>query len=246
VQRGIVGTAPPGNVVTDMNGTTYNVYSIFTGTNPGSWGIGLSALPAGSLTTTNRTVTPATGAYDQTQSFPAVAVDNTADNNVYVVWSDPTPSSWNIRFASSTDGGKTWSKSVTLGQGVYPWITVGAPGDVDVAWYSAAPSYSGDPNNAPRGTAWNVDFAQSLTGLASTPSFSAPVAATGTVKTGAICTHGTGCSADRELGDFMGIAHDASGNALITFVNAPNGSNGSSNGGSWVEFTKQTSGTGIG
>jgi hypothetical protein len=244
VQRGIVGVAAGGNIVTDMRGTTRNVYAIFTGAAPGMWGIGLSTLPAGALSTTNTTVVPATGAYDQTQAFPVVAVDDAADNNIYVVWTDPTPSSWNIRFASFN--GSSWSNPVTVGHGVYPWITAGAPGNVDIGWYSAAPSYTGDPNAAPPSTTWNVDFAQSLNALSSTPTFSAPVAATGAVKSGAICTHGLGCTADRELLDFMSITHDASGNALIAFTFAPNGSNGTSSGVGRIEFTKQTSGTGIG
>jgi hypothetical protein len=240
VQRGVVGTVPPGNLVTDMNGTTYNVYSTFTGTSPGQHGVGLSALPAGALTTTNSSVTPADGAYDTSQNFPVVAVDNAADHNVYVVWTDPTPTSWNIRFASSTDGGQTWSSAVTVGQGVYPWITADGPGKVDIAWYSAAPSYAGDPNTAPAGTQWNVAFAQSVNATASTATFSAPATAVTGIKSGAICTQGTNCSADRELGDFMSIAHDAAGNALIAFATVP--SSGHSN----VEFTKQTAGTGIG
>jgi hypothetical protein len=236
----VVGTVPPGNLVTGMNGTTYNVYSTFTGTGAGQHGVGISALAQGGLTTTNSAVTPADGAYDTSQNFPVAAVDNTNDNNVYVVWTDPTPSAWNIRYAASSDGGKTWSNPVTVGQGVYPWITAGAPGHVDVAWYSAAPSYTGDPNNAPAGTQWNVAFAQSLDATSSTATFSAPQTAATSIKTGAICTQGTGCSADRELGDFMSIAHDSAGNALIAFAAVP--SSGHSN----IEFTKQTAGTGIG
>jgi hypothetical protein len=238
-QRGFVGTVPPGNLATGANGTTYNVYATYTGTTPGLYGVGISALPAGALTTTNSSVTPADGSFDTTQNFPVVAVDNANDNNVYVVWTDPTPNSWNIRFADSTDGGKTWSPAVTVGQGLYPWITAGAPGKVDIAWYSAAPSYTGDPNKAPSGTNWQVDFAQNVNALASPGSFSAPEAATGTVKTGAVCTQGTNCNADRELGDFMSIAHDAAGNALIAFTTVPQ------SGTSDIEFTKQTSGTGI-
>ncbi|HUZ27785.1 MAG TPA: hypothetical protein VMU90_01000 [Solirubrobacteraceae bacterium] len=239
-QRGVVGTVPPGNLVTGMNGTTYNVYSTFTGTGPGQYGVGISALPPGGLTTTNSSVTPADGAYDTSQNFPVAAVDNTNDNNVYVVWTDPTPSAWNIRFASSTDGGKTWSSAVTVGQGVYPWITADAPGKVDIAWYSAGPSYTGDPNNAPAGTQWNVAFAQSLNATSSPATFTAPETAATNIKTGAICTQGTGCSANRELGDFMSIAHDSAGNALVAFAAMP--SSGHSN----IEFAKQTAGTGIG
>ena len=239
-QRGVVGTIPPGNLATDMNGTTYNVYSTVNSSSPGGHSVGISSLPAGGVTTTNGDVTAAEGSFDTSQSFPVVAVDNAADQNVYVVWSDPTPSSWNIRFASSTDGGKTWSSAVTVGQGLFPWVTADAPGKVDIGWYSAAPTYGGDPNAAPAGTQWNVDFAQSVDATASAPTFSAPEAAVPGIKSGAICTQGTGCSADRELLDFMSIAHDSLGNALLAFTTVPKA--GTSN----IEFAKQTSGTTIG
>src|SRR5262249_50051656 len=153
--------APAGPLATDVQGTTYNVYSVFTGTNGA--GVGLSALASGSTTPVNRLVTPAMTAHDQTQSFPVVAGRNGVDNDVYVVWADPVPGgNWNIEFASSTDGGQTWSAAVTLGQGVYPWVTADAPGKVDVAWYSAAAGgYTGDPNAAPPSTRWDVVMAQS-------------------------------------------------------------------------------------
>lgn len=240
--RGIVGAQPPGNLVTDMNGVTYNVY-------PDGTGVGMSVLPTGWPTSgvlpASEFVTPS-ASDNATNAFPVVAVDNTADTNVYVVWSNAVSASeWDVDFASSTDGGKTWSSAVNLGQGIYPWITADAPGKVDVAWYSANlagnPSpYGGDPNAAPSGTRWDVAFSQSLNATSGTPSFSTPVAAVTGIKPGAICTQGTGCSADRDLGDFMSITHDGAGNALLAYVFVP------SSGTSVTWFAKQTSGTGIG
>ncbi len=235
--RGLIGTAPAGPVVTNQKGDTYNVYSVFAGSN-GS-GLGLSKLPNGSLTTVNSNVDPAMSAFDQTQAFPVVAVDNAVDDNLYVVWTDPTPGAgWQIRYASFN--GSAWSNPVTVGFGVYPWITADAPGKVDIGWYSAQRSgYTGDPNAAPAGTVWDVDFAQSVNALASTATFGAPSQAATAAKTGAICTQGTGCSADRELGDFMSITHDAAGNALLSYVVVPSAGTG------FVRVTKQNSGTTI-
>jgi hypothetical protein len=240
-ERGIIGTAPPGNLVTNKKGDTYNVYSIFTGTSPGQWGIGLSKLPAGGLLTTNGAVPPADGAFDQTVSFPVVAVDSGTNDNLYVVWADPvSATTWDIRFASFN--GSSWSNAVTLGQGLFPWITAQAPGKVDVAWYSAklsASNYTGDPNAAPPGTIWGVAFAQSTNALAATPTFSpAEVAATG-IKTGAICTAGINCSGDRELADFLSITHDGSGHALIAYTFVPGADQ------SRVRFVKQIAGATI-
>lgn len=219
-QRGLVGAAPAGPVATNQKGDTYNVYSIFTGSNGG--GLGLAKLANGSLTVTNSTVTPAADSHDQTQCFPVVAADNAVDDNLYVTWCDPISSSdWEIRFASFN--GSSWSNPVTLGHGVYPWLTAEAAGKVDVAWYSAERGgYAGDPNSGASAKAvWDVDFAQSAAALAAAPAFTTPVQAATDVKRGDICTQGANCSSDRELGDFLSVAHDNSGDALIGYVVVP-------------------------
>lgn len=242
--RGIIGAQPAGNLVTDMNGVTYNVYA-------DNAGVGMSVLqpgwPTSNVVPAGEFVT-ASGSDDAANAFPVVAVDGTADHNVYVVWSSAvSPSKWDIKFASSTDGGKSWSKAVTLGQGIYPWITADGPGKVDVAWYSAdvpggsdSSPYGGDPNTAPAATTWDVAFARSLDATSTSPSFSTPVAAVTAVKPGVICTQGTACSGDRELGDFLSITHDSAGNAEIAYVFVP------SAGQSQIFFLKQASGTTIG
>ena len=235
IQRGIVGAAPPGNLVTNQKGDTYNVYGVFTGngnSNQG-WAVGLSKLPSGGLLTANSVIPPTDASADQTVAFPVVAVDNVADDHLYVVWNEPvSASNWRIRFASFN--GSSWSSPVDLGKGVFPWITAQAPGKVDVAWYGSD-TYGGDPNAAPAGTVWNVKFAQNVNALTSPGSFTTGTAATG-AKTGKICTAGTNCTADRELADFLSITHDGAGNALIayTFVPAANQS--------LVRVVKQTSG----
>lgn len=240
VERGFFGFAPPGNLVTNRKGDTYNVYAIFTGEGEDG-GIGVSKLPSGSLLPENSEVDPAHGADDQTQAFPIVAVDGGVDDNLYVVWTDPvSKDDWRIRFASFN--GMSWSNAVTLGHGVFPWVTAQAPGKVDVAWYSAELSsgYIGDPNdNDANGKVWDVAFAQSLNALASTPSFSAPVQAATGAKTGKICTAGAACDEDRELADFLSIHHDGSGNALIAYTFVPAADQ------SLVRFVKQTGGSTI-
>jgi hypothetical protein len=219
-QRGLIGTAPTGNLVTNQKGDTYNVYSIFTGTN-GS-GLGLAKLANGALTVTNTTIPPAASAHDQTQSFPVLAVDNGLDNNLYVVWTDPiSASDWEIHFASWN--GSKWSKAITVGHGLYPWITAHTPGKVDIGWYSAQRGgYIGDPNNGAHANAvWDVDFAQSVNALSSAPTFTAPVQAAIGAKKGNVCTQGTNCSADRDLLDFMSITNNAAGNALVSYTLVP-------------------------
>jgi hypothetical protein len=107
---------------------------------------------------------------------------------------------------------------------------------VDVVWYSAAPTYIGDPNNATAGSHWDVFFSQSTNALASTATFSSPTDVA-VAKTGQICTKGTGCTANRELLDFFSITHDVGGDALISYANVP------TPGTAHVMFTRQTAGT---
>lgn len=240
LDRGLVGFAPAGNLVTNLKGDTYNVYSVFT--NKFQAGIGLSKLAADSLSAVNSSVTPADDAHDQTQCFPVVAVDNAADDNLYLTWCDPvSATTWNVRFASFNGSTGQWSSPVTVGQGVYPWVTAGAPGKVDIAWYSAVRSgYRGDPNDgASHHAVWDVDFAQSVNALNATASFTTALQAADGVKQGDICTQGAACSADRELGDFLGIAHNSAGDALISYVVVPTPGTG------LVRLVSQTGGSTI-
>jgi hypothetical protein len=215
--------ASPGNLVTNLKGDTYNVYPIGKGTNGA--GIGIGKLPAGSSTV----VTGSVKAADKTHptvgnSFDVIAVDNAPDDNLYVVWVDPVnATTWNIRFSSSTDGGNTWSVPATLGHGLFPWIAAGAPGKVDVIWYTAEFSshYAGDPNAAPATAIWDVAMAQSLDATALLPHFNASTIAASAAKKGAICTSGAQCTADRELGDFMEVTVDDRGLALIAYTTVP-------------------------
>lgn len=239
IQRGIVGADPPGTLVTNKKGDTYNVYEIFTGSGNG-YGVGVSKLGAGGVLTDNSAIPPANGA-GALGGFPVVAVDDAANDHLYVVWCDTAgPTGWEIRFASFD--GTAWSSAATLGHGAFPWITAMSPGKVDVAWYGAELSsgYTGDPNRAPANTVWQVEFAQSLNALGSTPSFTlAQAVSNAPVKTGVVCTRGATCSGDRELADFLSIAHDSGGNAVISYTTVP------SVGASLVRFVKQTTGATI-
>ena len=224
-QRGLTGTAPTGNLVTNQKGDTYNVYSVFTGSN-GS-GLGLAKLANGALTVNNSTIPSAASAHDQTQAFPVLAVDNSLDDNLYLVWTDPiSPADWEIHFASFN--GSSWSGPITVGHGLYPWITADAPGKVDIGWYSAERSgYIGDPNaGASANAVWDVDFAQSVNALSTTPTFTAPIQAATGAKNGNVCTQGANCSADRELLDFMSISNNAAGDALISYTFVPQAGTG--------------------
>lgn len=125
---------------------------------------------------------------------------------------------YKVKVARSTDRGATWDPPVTVSAGantnIFPWVAVRGS-KVGVAWYGA--SVAGDPNGFEPAATWRVYYAERVDAGGA---FSAPVAASGVVKTGAVCTRGLGCSADRNLGDFLQLALTASGHAIISFVNA--------------------------
>src|SRR5207249_3662153 len=52
------------------------------------------------------------GAFIRTNDFPRVAV-NRANGNLYVAWQDYRNGEFDIQLATSTNGGNTWSPSVT-------------------------------------------------------------------------------------------------------------------------------------
>ena len=149
--------------------------------------------------------------------FPVVDVD--AKGNVYVVWSD----GYKVEYASSTDGGGTFSKPHQVNHDnlglvtatgaeqpdpgrsdLFPWLTAGADGLLDVVWYhgeggsrtsNLAYRDPGDKN-----TQWTVGFAQlgnahsSVAGRTTPKELSYSQAVTPVVHTGDICQNGTFCS----------------------------------------------------
>jgi hypothetical protein len=75
---------------------------------------------------------------------------------------------------------------------------------------------NGTPDTVPAGTQWFESYLESTDGGAS---FSAPETVDPTpAKTGPVCTEGTGCSADRDLGDFQAVALDPQDRANATWT----------------------------
>jgi hypothetical protein len=68
---------------------------------------------------------------------------------------------------------------------------------------------------------WANSVGAEQNALHATPTFTTPVQAATAVKEANICTQGASCSADRELGDFLGIGHNSAGDALISYVVVP-------------------------
>jgi len=169
------------------------------------------------------------------KSFDIGAIDTAG--NVYVTWvqykldsKGAFASTGQVELASSQDGGKTWSAPHQLNPPsqptvIFPWITAGDPGRVDVAWYSAPQaSFKGVPGPDPleNGT-WDVSMAQSLNALSPSPSFALTKVNDHVVKYGDISTGGLGGSADRSLGDYLQVKTGNNGEAIVSYVDDTSG-----------------------
>jgi hypothetical protein len=144
----------------------------------------------------------------QVTGFPAIANDGAG--RLAAVWQPAGNGGFYL--VTSANFGATWSAPQLIessGTSVYPWVSYRA-GKISISYYhtSAAASVA---DNVPAGATWTVSYRESTDGYASRADIE-------TVKTGPICTAGTGCSANRELLDFQQVAIDAAGKALISYM----------------------------
>jgi hypothetical protein len=209
---------PPGNVIAQSGGgllgSSDKVGLIYA---TSSGGIKFAGSGNGGLTFANVDVQPES-ANTTDAAFPVVA--NAGGNHLVATWLNVKGSTSSVAYSDSHDWGATWSAPRTLvsgGASVYPWIAARGS-KVAISLYHT--STAGTPDNVPAGAQWFETYLESSDAGAT---FSAPVSADPTVvKAGPICTEGTGCSANRELGDFQSLALDNQGNADLTWVRSIN------------------------
>jgi hypothetical protein len=167
--------------------------------------------------------------------WPAIDVD--VEGNVYAVWDETgggdRPAG--VYYSYSTDNARTWAAPTRVDTedhtDLWPWIAVGAPGRVAIAWFEndhALPD--NNPELATDADPWNVYVAQTLTGLgcgkASSPGFTTARATPEPFHTGTVCTGGTICQAelvDRRLGDYFTIDIDWSGRLVAAYSDTRQG-----------------------
>lgn len=209
---------PPGNVIAQggggLLGSTDKVGVIYA-TSTG--GVNFAHSSNGGTTWTN---TPIQAASNDTTSnaFPVVA--NGGGNHLYAVWLNETGNASVIGFSSSTDWGNTWSAPTTVvssGTSVYPWVAANGT-TVAVSLYNT-PTASATPDAAPPNAQW---FSSAIKSADGGSTWSPLTTADPTpAKTGPVCTAGTGCSSDRELGDFQTDIIDSAGHVDISYVRVP-------------------------
>jgi hypothetical protein len=197
----------------------------------GSFGVGISTMPAGGSAFTPHEAVRGTSMYAH---WPAIAID--AGGTVYLVWDtndrqagtsggcngDPTPAPNSIMLVSTKDLGKTWSSPVVVAQPaaarvLWPWVAAGDAGKVSVVWYQTEP-LDGLPDLDCQTGHIHVMEASYL-GLGGKKLQSWTVDAAGRpVHIGWVCQGGTTCVAtgqDRRLGDYFTNTLDARGCVLI-------------------------------
>jgi hypothetical protein len=197
----------------------------------GSFGVGISTLPAGGSAFTPHEAVRGTTMFAH---WPAIAIDSAG--TVYLVW-DPdnrqagtsggcggaqTPAPNSIMLASTKDLGKTWSTPIAVARPAnarmfWPWITAGDAGKVSVIWYQTEPQDGLPDLDCQPGHVHAMEA--SLLGAASkNPQQWTADAAGRPVHIGQVCQGGTTCVAtgqDRRLGDYFTNALDTRGCVLI-------------------------------
>jgi hypothetical protein len=210
----------PGNLIAQPGGGTLGssdkvglIYATSTG------GVKFAASRNGGLSFANASVQPESS-NATSEAFPVVA--NAGGNHLVATWLNVNGASSSIAYSDSHDWGTTWSAPRTLlsaGASVYPWIA--AQGSkIGISLYHT--SAAGTPDTVPSSAQWLETYLQSTDGGTT---FSSPEAVSSTVaKSGPVCTEGTNCSANRDLGDFQSLTLGAQGNAELTWVSAAGGS----------------------
>jgi hypothetical protein len=167
--------------------------------------------------------------------WPAIDVDTAG--NLYITWDEGGNGSRaaGVWYSHSTDRGRTWAAPVRVDPDdhtdIWPWIAVGSPGRVAVAWFGndhQLPAH--DAEQAGDNDPWNVYVAQTLTGLGCTGSTSAGFKVTRATPepfhAGTVCMGGTICQAqlvDRRLGDYFTIDIDTSGAVVAAYSDTRQG-----------------------
>jgi hypothetical protein len=133
-----------------------------------------------------------------------------------------------VMTSHSVDGGQTWSKAqrvspTNLPTVIFPWISAGDPGRVDIAYYGASEASENHhfgPDALTQTGTWDLYLDQSLDTLGTKAHFTHVRAADHQIKWGNISTQGfgVGTTSDRSLGDFLQVQTGVNGEAVISYV----------------------------
>jgi len=197
----------------------------------GSFGVGISTMPANGSAFTPHEAVHGTSMYAH---WPAIAIDSAG--TIYVVWDTnerqagtaggcsgaQTPAPNSIMLVSTKDLGRTWSAPVAVARPgdarvFWPWIAAGDAGKISVVWYQTEPQDGMPDLDCQTGHVHAMEA--TILGAGSKKPQSFVVDAAGRpVHVGWVCQGGTTCVAtgqDRRLGDYFTNTLDGRGCVLI-------------------------------
>jgi hypothetical protein len=169
-------------------------------------GIGISRSTNGGLTWTVSYPGQSVNAGAVT-GFPIIATDGAG--RLAAVWQPA--GNGGIYLVTSNDFGASWAAPRLIegaGTSVYPWVAY-RNGKIAVSYYHTTASASVS-DNVPEGSQWTISYKSTDDNFATRVDIE-------NIKDGPICTMGTGCSEDRELGDFQSIDLTPAGKAVIAY-----------------------------
>ena len=210
VTRPVLGIQPgfEGNIVVDPNNG--NIYLSFIGTNTNE--VYLARSTDGGQSFIIGLIFSGPSNINYSHVFPVIAVDK--GSGLHLTFSD----GHSVFLTSSNDLGNTWTPPVRVSNGpntkttVFPWLSPGDYGKVDLVWLGTSASSELDTN-----AQWQVFMAQTQNAFAAVPTFF-QAAATSVMHTGPVCTNGSGCpSGTRTLADYFTDTVYFDGNALILY-----------------------------
>lgn len=203
---------PPGNLIAEPGGLLGDKVGFVYATSTG--GVNFAFSTNGGLTFTQSTVQPASS-FATDNNFPVVA--DAGNGQLVAVWLNDGASSSEVSYSLSPNFGASWSAPAVLvgsGGSVYPWVAAKGS-QVSVSLYHT--STVTNPDNAPAGTVWNETYLESLSGGAPGTWSALTTIDPTPSKAGPVCTGGTNCTSDRDLGDFQTVTIDNAGRANVSY-----------------------------
>jgi hypothetical protein len=153
--------------------------------------------------------------------FPSTAIDSTG--NLYIVFSERLGghTETHLRLGVIRRGATKMSNPVQVDSGtganVFPWVTAGETGRIDVTWYGSLAKDNNDTKSA-----WAEMFAQSTNALDAQPAFvQSRISGQEPIHSADICLAGTLClvtGGNRNLADFQGVDVDPCGYAEVVWT----------------------------
>ena len=198
----------------DSSGNLYLVYSVQNGTN--AWQV-----------------------YEtHTTGFTQVAPDPLGHPAVTVPVAGATAAQWSTPLPITGPG----SSNPGITYAVFPWVTAGDAGRIDIAYYGSHAPIGYDPNS--QTAAWGTYMTQSLNALSTSPSFATASVAETSTHLSSICFNGVGCTGqgNRNLLDFFEVQHDSRGAAVVVYNDDANSLTALFTGGPYVMEGRQVGG----